>query len=220
MISWVHANWVTISLRKFETWVVFVCTWNKLSFPTIIYWIELWESYKFLRIFHTSLGSSTFAMYGNNSSLILMTSMAIALSWWSLKLNGVGFTTWAPSAPFAHCSLFLCRYPHQVPKFLLFQCEVNLHLWSFVIVWAFKLVHLYETHNVLCLLSFHNRSHYVRLLFMSSFTTNPKDLFMFFHTRSQRPTSYLRWGDSIFKGKTNHSHEKVLSSLLQSFDTM
>lgn len=187
MISLVPTNWVTISLRKFETWVVFVCTWSKVSFPTINYRVELRESYKFLSMFHTLLGSSTFAMHGNNSSLILMTSMAIALSWWSLKLNGVGFTSWAPSAPFAHCSLFLCRCPHQVPKFLLFQCKVNLHLPNFVIVWAFKLVHLYETHNVLCLLRFHNRSHYVRLLFTLSFTTNPKDLFTFFHTRSQLP---------------------------------
>ncbi len=71
MISLVPINWVMIfliSLRKFETWVVFVCAGSKVSFPTINYWVELWESYKFLRMFHTSLGSSTFAMHGNNSS--------------------------------------------------------------------------------------------------------------------------------------------------------
>jgi hypothetical protein len=97
---------------------------------------------------------------------------------------------------------------------------VNLHLPNFVIVWAFKLVHLYETHNMLCLLRFHNRSHHVRLLFTLSFTTNPKDSFTFFHTRSQLPIL-----DGVIvslkknKSFSNH-HEKMLSSLLQSFDTM
>lgn len=123
---------------------------------------------------------------------------------------------WCWGSPLEHLQLLLpvvasscLRCPHQVPKFLLFQCKVNLHLPNFIIVWAFKLVHLYETHNMLCLLRFHNRSHYVRLLFTLSFTTNHKVPFTFFHTRSQLPildgvivslkkNKWLSWKNALF----------------------
>jgi hypothetical protein len=163
--------------------------WNKVSYPTIMIKLSC-ENHKSFKTFHICNVWDYFIFNVHNKYEYCLVLAILQITWWCVQhLNT--FNSFSSNCLGYNCYLLLIRCPHQLSIFFPFQCEMNIHLLDFLIVWTFELIHLCETYDM-WFFNVHANNHFVKTIG-----------YIVFHIGPLKLAPYVKYNGWILK-KTSH----------------